>query len=274
MPFELGNTIRLWPDEVRADPPRNATRAQPSEPTAWQRERFKASAVADLSGDPPSHLSCDTTGLGPQRALYARYAAWQLHERRNLQELEDRRDKIQEVIDGVETEVRNGIRRLANAYIMGSAHEGETDKTLARDLLAQRRVEAAKIAKPEIEQQIERAKLRVERLDEREREFLRGAMLEVADESGLGEAYLKAITRLQQVTELITGLMQTIGRGWDAKITSNQTFVDLPRLNLPSIAKADFRDFRLSIEGNTSFWQGLETSIKLDPRHKAHVPLK
>jgi hypothetical protein len=250
---------------------RDVSRTQQAEMTEWQRQMFKERAISDLGDDPPDNI-CDVRGLSSKRARYARYCAWRQREAKELRDLEQKKVELQSVIAGVEAEIRNGIRRLADRFLGRVQDSADADaKALTADLLAQRRVEAARLAMPELEQQIERAQFRVARLEGREKEFLRDAIIEMADASGLGRAYLKKIGELQEIMSLVLGLMKIVGGNTRFH---NQEFIGLPRINLPSIAKADFRSFRLSSDGNESFWRDLEKAVRLDPcNSRHHIPL-
>lgn len=235
-----------------------------------QREQFRNSAIVAVSGEPPSDIN--VRGLGPKHALYVRIWTWRQREAKELAVLQERKIGLQQIIDGVETVVRNGIARLAKSMLLGRAHQNDTDEIeIAKELVAERRAEAAKAAMPELSQQIELAQIRVARLAEREAEARLEVIAEMADSAGLLKAYLQKIQEFQKITAQVIGLVRLVGRGQSR--FGNQDVVEVPKISLPSIAGIDWNDYNLKSNADDSLFRSIETALRLDPRSVPHIQL-
>jgi hypothetical protein len=264
------------------------TRAQWNEHFAEIRRNDERDAlVADTQGEPPE---CETPGLSPQRSLYARYAAWHLQARKQVEVLEARRAQFEAMIAApaaTEAEIRGVVRRAADR-LLGRVQGGDGNgdrKSLGERLESEKYgAEAAQEALPELEGQIENARLRVRKLDEREDEFLGPAIAEVAEAAGLGKLYLKKIAELREIVELILGLSTVaggygsgFGNGISCHIqgkarTQAVIAVDFPQTGFKSVSD-DNRSYRISGEGRSEPWRQLKQALVLDPFSKAFVPL-
>ena len=244
--------------------------------SAWAKQNREADAVRGLDGDPPDSL-CDVKGMSPARGKYANYFVWRQGERKGLRDLEAKKAELESIIaapTAAETEVRNGIKRTA-AKLLGRASDGgEADAgALANRLaVAQHRAEAAKLALPTVEQEIDKAKLRVAKLDERESEFLNAAIIEVADASGLGQLYLKKITELRAIAAMMFELREVVGT-YGSGFSFGQETIKLPRPGLPSIKGSPDGDFHIRPENKSHVFDNIAQALRLDPKHKPHVPL-
>lgn len=253
------------------------TRAQFAErETEWQREAREALALADFNGEPPDGI-CSVKGLSPKRALYARYFAWRLQVATELASLESKKAELEAIIGSrgqVETEIVNGIRRTANRFLGrgNDSGEGEARDLAERLAVCQHRAEAAKLALPELDQQIETAQLRVKRLEERESEFLHPALIEEADKAGLGKLYLAKIEELRKVVALINGLSEVVAT-YGSNFMMPLTIKLPPQVGFPSTANTKISDYVISNSERSDIFRQLAQSLKLDPHHRAVVPL-
>lgn len=251
-----------------------------------ERENFENRAVSDLVYDAPPEDICNTKGLGPKRARYARYFEWRWQENKKLANLESKKAYLESLIDApkaTEAAIRKEISQTA-AFLMGRdmCNGGDNGKRrVLDDRLASERhaADAAREALSKIEQDLEIARLRTAALDARETEFIKPAIIEIADEIGLGELYLKKARELREVVELVNGLSDvarefgTFG-GLEAKTKGGEPFesaevVRLPLPPLPSISSAASADLYIQRTANTVPWNQLKQSLILDPRHNA-----
>jgi hypothetical protein len=243
--------------------------------SVWARQNFEVEAVRDLSGDPPE--LADTRGMTPARAKYANYFALQQRERKKLDELERRKADLEQMISAptaAETEVRNGIKRTAAKLLGRTSDSGESDAgVLASKLaVAQHKAEAAKLALPELEREIDKAQLRVAKLYEKEPEFLNAAIVEIADASGLGALYLKKISELRAVAAMMFELSDVVGT-YGSGFGFGRETMKFPRCGLPSVKGAAEGDYRIAPDGNAFVFHNLAHALRLDPRHNPHIPL-
>jgi len=254
------------------------TRAQADDRACeWRRQDRIDNAIRDLNGPPPEGI-CNVKGLGPKRALFARYSSWRHREEKRLSELETRKSEMEAMIAApaaTEAEIRTAVRTAAAALMGRDGGGSSVSRKVLDDRLSLERhtAEAAQEALVELENMIEGANLRVARLNEREAEFLNPAMAEVADDIGLGELYLKKIAELREVSALIFGLGQVAGgygSGFEIPIA-----IEMPKPGLRSVAKATASDYRIDAIGKADVWRGLAQSLRLDPRHDASkfIPL-
>jgi hypothetical protein len=243
--------------------------------SVWARQNFEADAVRDLTGDLPE--LADTRSMTPARARYANYFMLRQRERKKLDELEQRKADLEAMIaapNATETEVRNGIRRTAAKLLGRASDSGESDAgALASKLaVANHKAEAAKLALPELEREIDKAQLRVAKISEREGEFLNAAIVEIADASGLGALYLKKIAELRAVAAMMFELSDVVGT-YGSGFGFSREAMKFPRCGLPSVKGAAEGDYRISPDGNAFVFHNLAQALRLDPRHNPHIPL-
>jgi hypothetical protein len=118
--------------------------------------------------------------------------------------------------------------------------------------------EAAREVLPELDHKIDIAKLRVERIREREPDFLRPAILEIADAAGLGDRYLKAVAELGNVLAELRGASDAAGRPYGVDK------IELPRFALPSL---DGKKVIIAADSSRiPAWNGLAAALRDDPR--------
>jgi hypothetical protein len=154
------------------------TRAQFQErERIWSRDAFEAEATAGLDGDPPAVEV--PTNLSAKRQQYACFAAWLQSEQAKLNALESKKAELGGLISApaeAESNLRALVRRSADRLLHGlGADESDAAKRVELETkhAAQRhQADAARVALPQVEQQIEVARLRVDKLMEREKEFL------------------------------------------------------------------------------------------------------
>jgi hypothetical protein len=257
------------------------TREQHAEGQRFRaRQDFAARNVADLDDDPPSGLGGDIRGLSPARATFARYSAWLATEVEKLTKLETKRAELLGMIDATaetESRIQVAVRATADFLLGRTKDDGDQAhrKALDERLATQRhQSDAAKVALPEIERQIEVAEMRVNRLREREKDFLWPALIEVADLSGLGKQYAAKAQELAKLVELLFGLAYVAGNFWGSGLPRAHK-VELPAFpGLPSIAKSEFNISASS--ANADPWSKLAAALTADPRCDAtkHLKLK
>jgi hypothetical protein len=254
------------------------TREQEAErDSQWRRDAAKSAAISDLQGEPPH---CNTRALSPQRARFARYTEWRLNERKKLAALEGKRTEFEAMMAApaaTEAAIRSVIRRAADRLLGRGVGEKSDRRSLDERLIEERHAaEAAREALPELDQQIELARLRVLTLDSREDEFLKPAIMEAADTMGLGKLYLKRLAEFREVAELVFGLSKVAG-GYESGFTSlqchgvangNQYPIALEFPRMPS-ASQEPRDYLITTDGRPDVWHQLRQALSLDPYCRA-----
>ena len=159
---------------------------------AHRRQEFEDGAVRDLRGEPPEDI-CNTRGLGPKRARYARYFHWRLQIQRELSEVQSKRAELEAMIAAPsETEAKRkaSVKRTA-AFLMGREQASDEDagKTLTERLMVeQHRADAAREALPEIEAALDVAQLRLAAINEREGSFCIPPWSRLPKRPGLGNS--------------------------------------------------------------------------------------
>jgi hypothetical protein len=226
--------------------------------TEWLRETFERNSVADLNGDPPSDIT-NVRGLSPARARWARFFEWQRQVSRELHEFESRRADVEAKLAKAEADIKSGVRQTANRMLSGNDGGDDTGVLAARHT-----AEAARVALPELEETIDRAKLRVKHLEKRQDEFLHPVIMELAEAGKLGVRYMAAIKELRHVTELIFGLTKALGRS-----PQLQSHITLPRAILTN---GEHRDYIIGADIRDSVWTELIRSLQCDPRADISVP--
>jgi hypothetical protein len=235
-----------------------------------RREEAEAQSIRDLNGKPPELVS--TRGLAPARAQLAQYYEWQHQEAKRRDDLIARRAELEAMIAApakTQQAIAEAVRQTATT-LMGRAHASEKIDRAAMDaqLSSERhQAEAAQIALVEIEKQIETAELRCAHLDSRQDEFLNPALVEAADEVGLGKLYMKKIAELRAITDLLNGLAHVAG-GFGSGFGQPQT-VSFSKLGLPSIKDAPSAAYSILAEGNDRLWRELGRAFKMNPRTDA-----
>jgi hypothetical protein len=232
----------------------------------------------DLEGEPPDGI-CNARGLSPQRARLARYHAWRMQEERKQSDLQTLKAKMQSIIDvpaATEAEIKREVKRTAS-FLMGREPTDGADIAKRRrldDRLASERhaAEAAREALAEIERKTKIGELRLSRLNRRESEFVHPALIEVAEELGLGKLYLKKIAELREVTEIIFGLSKVTGKGSGVacqmhgeRPLRDAEAVSFPRNVLPSMAKTESHECTITSHGRPEVWTQLHQAILLNP---------
>jgi hypothetical protein len=111
----------------------------------------------------------------------------------------------------------------------------------------------------------------VQHIDGRESEFLNAAIIEIADAAGLGALYLKKIAEMREVLALIFDLSEivfTYGSGF-----ASAEKITFPRVGFSSTANAASGSYEIGSGERAHVWQQLVQSLRLDPYHKATIPL-
>jgi hypothetical protein len=290
-PYLGGHRLLYTPDP---DPERQAeadffrkhgvTRAQWAErERAIARQEFEDASTADLNGEPPDNV-CDgeteirngishvksrknLKGLSPQRARYARYHFWKAKLGAELSSLEAKKVELEGIIAApaeAQVAIQEGLQRTA-AFLLGRAPdhaEGEAEALADKLAVTKHRAEAARVALPELEKQIERARVRVKYLSDREHEFLHPALAELVDH--LGPLYIQQIRDLRSMADLLFGLAQLTRTYADGNEVT--AAIKFPRIGLPSIRDVDGNAFIIGAYGSTAVWQEVIESLRRDPR--------
>ncbi len=255
-----------------------------------KRLNFEDGVTSHVRLDEPPKNICDTKGLSPKRARYARFFEWRLRHAKELSTLESKKAHFKSLIDApatTEAVIKTEIKRTAN-YLMGreTANGGDTAKRRALDerLASERHAaDAAREALPELEGEIDVVRLKLTALNERESEFLYPAIVEVAQEIGLADLYIKKIAELREVLELVVGLSRVAGgwtSGFDTLKASVQGEVGMAiakTVKLPEMPvwanDKEQPDFKIEAHGNSEVWEQLRQSLLLNPRHRPGIPL-
>lgn len=254
------------------------TRAHVDERARLRRREEKIDeALRDLRGEPPEGI-CNDKGLGPKRSRYARYSRWQRGEMGHLSALEARKREIEALVAApasTQTKIRAAILTTAAALMGRDGGEAKIDRKALDDRLSSERhmAEAAQEALVELNTDIEVSKLRVAHLNGREAEFINPAIIEAADDMGLGKLYLKKIADAREIAALVYGLQEVAG-GYLSGF-ENTMPIAFPRAGFPSLSKATRADYAIEEKGRADVWRGLAQSLVLDPRHDASkfIPL-
>jgi hypothetical protein len=236
-------------------------------------ERLEDSPATDVSGEFPKN-SIKRRGLPPQRARLVQFHAWRIQEERNLADLQTLKMKMQGIVakpEATEAEIRDEVKKSA-ARLMdrepGAGIDTANRKQLGDRLASERYAgEAAREALSQIENNIAVAELRLSRLNLRESEFMRPALIECAEELGLGKLYLKKIAELKQVSELLFGLDSD---GIEYKSRDEHHFkraeaVKFPLAFLTSAGGVEPDLTTIRSHGRPDLWKQLGRAILLSP---------
>jgi hypothetical protein len=112
----------------------------------------------------------------------------------------------------VEAEIKKLIRRSAD-FLLGKSVE-ESDASQRLELERKRveqahRAEAARVALPDLEKQIDKQQLRCRRLRDRERDFLVPLVFSVVEQSGVVQRWRAARNEMIATETLLRGLLQS-----------------------------------------------------------------
>ena len=247
------------------------TRAQAAKMRAVrQRQNFEDEAICDLNGSPPELTN--TRGLGAKRASYANFLEWQHRETKRRDHLLQRRFELEAKIAApaaTQEKIDDAVKKTA-ASMMGRANAGEDVNRGALDgQLSQQKhlAEAAQIAIVEVDREIETAELRVAHLSGREEEFLHPALVEIADEVGLGKLLLRKIGELRAVCELMNGLAHIAG-DFGSGFGQPQP-INFAKVGLPSLANTPSAEYSIPAAGNDRLWAELAQALKFNPKMDA-----
>lgn len=221
-----------------------------------------------VMGDPPDDI-CSTRGLSPARARLARYLAWQRQIHDEHDKLEAKKANLLELMNApatTESLIAALVKRTA-AVLSGRADNDDgaaADRKQLDERLSTERhqAQAATEALKDIETELDRARLRVQRIGQRQAEFINAALIEAADQVGLGEAYLQKVTELRELVQLIFGLADVAG-GYGAGLPMPKA-VELPSIKLPSIANEKAAAFWIEPKGSTA-WADLAKALCANP---------
>lgn len=208
------------------------------------QEQRDGIVVADLEGEPPAETVGSWIARGnvpPQRIRLARFVAWREREASAFSDLVKARARLMDVVQApIDTQrrigevIKAGASRLL-AAIAGKVEDALDDDAISRRVLDERlqaqrhRADAAREAIVELDLKIAAAQLRVAKLAEREREFLRDAIIEYAD-AVFAATYLAKVAELRNALLPILGLCSYLGYGTSA--------IALPSTNDLSTLKA------------------------------------
>jgi hypothetical protein len=179
----------------------------------YAAERQQIKVLADIESDPPP---IDTpAGMSSKRRAYAAYHAWLTAETATLTALEAKRAECQAIVDApAESEgtIRATVRRVADRLLNGLPSDA-SDALAYREADAKRQqqqlaAEAAAMALNDLERPIEIAQMRVNRLREREREFLSPVLFEAA------EGLRRTLARVRAEAAALEDLIEPLFRGF------------------------------------------------------------
>jgi len=245
-----------------------------------RRDAAEAEILEGYRGPVPGDVVADTRGLGTCRAGLARYLAWRSRTAVELTDLESTRSRLNDVAsapDKTAGTITELIRRTARNLLANCGGDDDADRRVELDkqlAAEQHRSQAAAEALPEVESQIEAKRMQYEVLCSREAEFLHPALIEAADETGLGKVYMRRVAELREVVALIFGLSRVAGEHYGSGF-SQPFAIDLPHVGLRSLADLPDSDFRIPANcGNADTWRKLAAALIADPRCEAskHLP--
>jgi hypothetical protein len=249
-----------------------------------RRDDLQADAVSDLVGEPPSDVgdqqeivngvsktkrTLNLKGLPPQQKRHALYRAQLASLASVLEGLEAKKVELEALIAApAESEgaLRKAVRQTADALLgrAGSGAESEAAALTGKLAIANHRADAARLALPMLEQDIDRARIRLKFWDGREMEFLGPVLVEAADH--LGALYLQQIERLRITAGVLfslSGLVKTYGDGFQATEP-----IKFPQMGLPSLAGAKAEAFVIGARGDGSVWRGVIEALRRNPAAK------
>jgi hypothetical protein len=205
-------------------------------------EVFEGKVTALYQGDLPD-MRAKVKGMRPARAAYQNFLVFHRVKRDELRELEGSREKVLHTIAApaaIEAERAGLIQRMSKRFLefvaeIGlDAEQGEYELNDRRQLdrkldNALHRADVARESLSKIDEKIQIARLQVNCLAGREKEFRNAALLEhVAAE--LGDQYLKQIEALRSTMHQLFGLRDQLG-------LSGIDRVELPTFGLAAPAK-------------------------------------
>jgi hypothetical protein len=224
----------------------------------WARNDFEESATSDLDSEPPGVSIMSST---PQRARWDRYLKWRAAEAVKLSELEQKRAELlglKSAPAATESRIQALVRKTAD-YLLGKSDDGgdELDRKGLDERLAieRHRAQAVDLLLPDIDRQIEIAKLRVKRLQQREAEFLRLALVERAEQ--FVPDYLKAIERLRKAVAPLAAMNVFFG--------GDGVNIKLPTFGLDALERAGTRIQK----GDATPWHEFAESLGATPADAA-----
>jgi hypothetical protein len=245
-----------------------------------RRDAAEDQILEGYRGPVPGDVVADTRGLGPCRSALARYLAWRSRTAVELTDLESTRARLNDVAaapDKTAVTISELVRRTARNLLANFTGDDDANRRIELDkqLAAERhRSQAAAEALPEVESQIAAKRMQHELLCSREAEFLHPALIEAADEIGLGKVYMRRVAELREVVALIFGLSRVAGEGYGSGF-SQPFAIDLPHAGLRSLADLGDSEFKIHANcGNIDTWRKLAAAMIADPRCEAskHLP--
>jgi hypothetical protein len=218
---ELGQT-QLWargsddPDilaEADFVSKHGVTRAQHAEAA---RARSQQIAEDEIRRDHESQVPADITaerGLSPARREYARYAKWLKRTKDELDQLLSIRTHLTNLVEApnrTASAIAESVRNTAKSLLRGvtGSDDGADERHKLDEQLAadKHRAESAREALTELETSITEKQMHVETLEGREPEFLRPAMCEIFDASGLAKVIVRKRAELEALEEIASGI--------------------------------------------------------------------
>jgi len=242
-------------DGPAPDPAREAVEAQYA---------FIDRALDGLDGDPPADI-CATLTLGPRRAALARYVAWCRKLAGELEELLAKRTELEAIVAApgeTERAVAGAVRRAVDTLLgrTKDAVDAGDRKALDERFAEQKHLaEAAAAALVELAEPLKIAQMRLDRLNERQAEFLKPALVELAD--GFGKLYLAKIAEVRDISRIMFGLAHEAadyGSGVERP-------VDIIRFPNCGVASAMPEQLTIPVDGDVELWRGAAERLLADP---------
>ena len=218
-------------------------------------EAFRTRALRDYDdGEPPASIKADTKGMKPMRARLARFLVWVRSTADELANLEAVRARLEAAIEApvaAEAKRRGLLQEQAARLLDAIVSFGQREVELPGFDLVQRRsldaeidaaahkADVAKVALSDVADKIAAKRIQLERLNERQRDFVEAAVREAAND--LVPEYLEAIATVRPILKKLFGMRAYLD------LTGTVKHVEFPLFGLPALAGSE--DARTIVPG-------------------------
>jgi hypothetical protein len=222
----------------------------------WQRSDAEENILQDYRGEIPGDVVGEFRGLRGARLEWARFGAWLLRTTAELTELESTKARLSDIVSAPEKtqgKVAAAIGKLGKLLLAGMGTDADDDENyeLEKRLAKERRQStAASQALPEIEAQIEAKKKQVDIVIGRTAEFLNPAMIEIFEESGIGQIHARKKAEFEALDDLVGVFLR--GYAADHRTPAIASLADAPTVDL----------------GWAHSWHEIENAVRKDARAK------
>ncbi len=218
-------------------------------------EAFRARALRDYDdGEPPASIKADTKGMKPMRARLARFLVWMRSTADELANLEAVRARLEATIEApvaAEANRRGLLQEQAARLLEAITSFGQREAgSPGFDVVQRRSIDAeidaaahkadvARVALNDVSDKIAIKQIQLERLRERQPNFVEDAVREAANE--MVPEYLEAIATVRPILKKLFGMRAYLD------LTGTVKHVEFPLFGLPALA--DSEDARTIVPG-------------------------